>query len=399
MAVVLGAAGAAEAKLRPLPDTSRGVHVWNDQFSNGMTDAQVRFIARHQDGTQKIGPRDAARLRRHNPRFQVLHYRLGIGAGPVVFRVGENWVTDFERVSRHEDWFFHLGGRRVHQTQWNWDLMNPDSGWRRYWVRSVLREARAGRMDGVFADSLSVPHYLGAESFDPPLTYFVGERAWTRRVNSFMRYATRRLRGRLRFVPNAGSLITTRDRTDYAIPHGVMVEGCAQGGPDSGYAPADWELQLNRVLHIVRRGRIVICQSYLGPEHLDARGFVLATYLLFKGRHSFVNMEMGLEPESFPEYDVPIGRPVGKAPRRIAALRSEGGVYARRFTEGWALANPSEGAAVYRFAGTRYLMRPVGGGPLPADARTDGWRLDYEPVSGSISLAPRSGAVLLTRRP
>jgi hypothetical protein len=398
LAVAASTVPAAEAKLRPLPDTSNGVHVWNDQFTNGMTGAQVRFIARHEDGTQKIGPRDAARLRRHNPRFQVLHYRLGIGAGPVVFRVGERWLTDFNRVTRHENWFFHLDGRRVRHTQWNWYLMNPSSGWRRYWVRSVLREARAGHMDGVFADSLSVPHYLGAESFDPPLTYFRGEAAWTRRVNSFMRYAKRRLQGRLRFVPNAGSMITTRDRTDYAIPDGVMVEGCAQGGPNAGYAPVDWILQLDRILRIVRRGRIVICQSYLGPEHLDARGFVLASYLLFKGRRSFVNMEMGLEPEWFPEYDVPIGRPVAKPPKRIAALRTPGGIYARRFTRGWALANPGEGAATYRFAGTRYLARPVGGGVLPADASTAGWRMEYEPVSGSVTLPSRGGAVLLERR-
>jgi hypothetical protein len=130
LAVVASTVAVAEAKLRPLPDTSNGVHVWSDQFTNGMTDAQVRFVARHEDGTQKIGPRDAARLRRHNPRFQVLHYRLGIGAGPVVFRVGERWLTDFDRVTRHENWFFHLDGRRVRQTQWNWYLMNPSSGWR-----------------------------------------------------------------------------------------------------------------------------------------------------------------------------------------------------------------------------------------------------------------------------
>jgi hypothetical protein len=399
MVLALVAAAPAEAELRPLPDTSSGVHVWNDQFTNGMTGAQVRFVARHEDGTQKIGPRDAARLRRHNRRFQVLHYRLGIGDGPVPFRVGERWLTDFDRVSRHEDWFFHLNGSRVHQTQWDWYLMDPDSGWRRYWVRSVLREARAGRMDGVFADSLSVPHYLGAESFSPPLTYFEGERAWTRRVNSFMRYAERRLDGRLRFVPNAGSMITTRDRTDYTIPDGVMVEGCSQGGPDAGYAPADWELQLNRILRIVRRGRLVICQSYLAPEDLQARGFVLGTYLLFKGRRSFVNLDMGLDPEWFPEYGVPIGRPVRRPPRNIGALRTAGGAYVRRFTRGFAVVNPGDAAVEYRFSGTRYLVRPVGGGPLPPDASTAGWRLEYEPVASGLDLAPRSGAVLLTRRP
>jgi hypothetical protein len=44
--------------------------------------------------------------------------------------VGERWLTDFDRVTRHENWFFHLDGRRVRQTQWNWYLMNPSSGWR-----------------------------------------------------------------------------------------------------------------------------------------------------------------------------------------------------------------------------------------------------------------------------
>jgi Hypothetical glycosyl hydrolase family 15 len=298
-------------------------------------------------------------------------------------------------VSRHESWFFHLNGRRVRQTTWNWYLMNPDSGWRRYWVRRVLREARAGRDDGVFADSLSVPHYLGADSFDPPLTYFVGERAWTRRVNGFMRYVKRRLRGRLRFVPNAGSMITTRDRTDYAIPDGVMVEGFAQTGPDSGYAPADWELQMNRVLRLVRRNRIVIGQSYLGPDDTRARAFVLGCYLLVKGKRTFVNMDMGLEPEWFPEYAVPLARAAGNPPRRIGALRQPGGAYARGFDNGLAVVNPGDAPVTFRFSGRRFLVRPVGGGIVPASADVSGWRLETDPVSDSISLPPRGGAVLL----
>jgi uncharacterized membrane protein len=51
LAVVASTVAVAEAKLRPLPDTSNGVHVWSDQFTNGMTYAQVRFVARHEDGT------------------------------------------------------------------------------------------------------------------------------------------------------------------------------------------------------------------------------------------------------------------------------------------------------------------------------------------------------------
>jgi hypothetical protein len=35
---------------------------------------------------------------------------------------------------------------------------------------------------------------------------------------------------------------------------------------------------------------------------------------------------------------------------------------------------------------------------LPADASTAGWRMEYEPVSGSVTLPSRGGAVLLERR-
>lgn len=56
------------------------------------------------------------------------------------------------------------------------------------------------------------------------------------------------LLGRLWFIPNAGSWITTRDRTNYAIPDGVMIEGFAEGGPASFYALGDWQLQMDRAL-------------------------------------------------------------------------------------------------------------------------------------------------------
>ena len=40
---------------------------------------------------------------------------------------------------------------------------------------------------------------------------------------------------------------------DTAIPDGVMVEGFAEGSADAPYAPGDWELQMDRVLRLVRR--------------------------------------------------------------------------------------------------------------------------------------------------
>jgi hypothetical protein len=391
LALILFAALPAPASARrAIPDTTGAIHVWSDQLPDDMTAAQVAFVARHVDGTQKVSRQTAGRLRAAgDPGFLVLHYRLGIGDGPVPFRIGDRWASDYASVRRHGSWFWHEHGRRVLQKQWRWYLMNPLSGWRAYWARRVLREAALLGDDGVFADSLSVPQYLGPAGFSPPLRFFVGEAAWTRRVNAFMRYEERRLRGRLWFIPNAGSWITTRDRTDYTIPDGVMIEGFAAPG-DGAYAPGDWRLQMQRVLGLARRGRVVIGQSYPSTGDVRARMFDLASYLLTKGRHSFVNLLSDDAPQWYPEYGIDLG-----APTDAPALREVGGVFVRRFARGLALVNPDDVAHAFTLDGTLRLVEPHGGGTLGADADTSGWGLSTRPVSGTLTLAAHSGAVLL----
>jgi hypothetical protein len=380
--------------LRPIPNTTGAVHVWDDQLPDSMTPAQVRFVATHVDGTQKVSLQTARALRAFNPGFLVLYYRLGIGDGPVPFRIGNRWASDYGQVTKHESWFWHLDGKRVLNVPWNWYLMNPDSGWRSYWAGSVLRNARELGDDGVFADSLSVPQYLGASNFDPPLQYFVGEGAWTDRIDRFMRYEKRRLHGRLWFIPNAGSWITTRDQTDYAIADGVMIEGFAEGGPSSFYALGDWQLEMNRVLGLVRRGRIILAQSYLSPGDMTARGFVLGSYLLVKGSHTFVNMDIGSEPQWFPEYGVDLGPALAPAPAKIDALRRPNGLYVRQYADGEVAVNPSGGALTIAVPAGAQLIRPVGGGALSAAASTRGWGLHRVRVSGHVPV-PAHGAVIM----
>jgi hypothetical protein len=75
-----------------------------------MTPAQIRFVARHVDGTQKGSLSTARRLRALNRGFLVLYYRLGIGDGPVPFRLNGGWSSDYGYVSRHDSWFWHLDG-------------------------------------------------------------------------------------------------------------------------------------------------------------------------------------------------------------------------------------------------------------------------------------------------
>ncbi|MFL5822542.1 MAG: putative glycoside hydrolase [Solirubrobacteraceae bacterium] len=389
----LGLASPAMAR-RPIPNTDGAIHVWNDQLPDDMTAAQVSFEAGHVDGTQKVSLHTAKRIRTHHPGFLVLHYRLAIGDGPVPFRIGDRWASDYGSVRHHSSWFWHEHGRRVLNKPSDWYLMNPVSGWRKYWARRVLHEARLLGDDGVFADSLSVPQYLGADNFSPPLHYFVGERAWTRRIDRFMRFEKRRLHGRLWFIPNAGSWITTRDRTDYGIPDGVMIEGYAEPGGGSWYATSDWRLQMNRVLSLVRRRRIVIAQCYPAASDVRARMFALGSYLLTKGTRSFINLDIGITPQWFPEYGIDLGSPRARVPSNIGSLRTAAGLYARRFAHGVVVVNPGETTATYSFSGRLRLVEPHGGGALPADASTSGWGLRGRAVSGSLPLPPHSAAVL-----
>jgi hypothetical protein len=397
LAGLLGAPSPASA-LRPIPDTSSSIHVWNDQLPDTMTAAQIRFVASRVDGTQKVSRQTARALRARNPGFLVLHYRLAIGDGPVPFRIGNRWASDYGRVRHHGSWFWHQDGRRVLNKPSDWYLMNPDSEWRSYWARRVLYEAQLLGDDGVFADSLSVPQYLGADNFSPPLSYFVGERAWMRRIDDFMRYEERRLRGQLWFIPNAGSWITTRDQTDYSIPDGVMIEGFAEPGGGAWYATSDWVLQMNRALSLTRPGHILIAQTYPGASDIRARMFALGSYLLTKGRHSFINLDIGITPQWFPEYGIRLGRAVDPLPARIGADSTSAGLYVRRFAHGLVVVNPGGTAARYPFGGSLELLVPHGGGALPADASTSGWGLGRQRVVGSVSLAPHTADVLLRLR-
>ncbi len=407
-----GATVAAVATLRPgpvgagwpkprrgFPPTARTIRVFNDQLSEHVTAAQLRFVARRYAGSQKQTRSFADRLRAINPGYLILHYRLALGAGPALFIRGDRWVTDWPFVNRQDGWFFlSPEDRRYHQDDWGWWLMDPDTPWRRYWVDQVSRECRLNDNDGVFADSCSVPSFLGAESFTPsfPPVDEPAERAWSRRIERFLRYARRRFDGAVYLIPNAGSWVTTRDTTDYSPADGVMIEGFAQWGPGSPFAESDWALQQDRILGLARRGRIVIHQSYLDdPGDLQSRMFVMASYLLVKGRYSYINLELGdFEPEWFPEYGLDLGAPLTRLPGRIDDLSDGRGYYERAYTRGRVFVNPGEGAAVIPLAAPGRLVVPVGGGHVPADGDVSAMRITTRRVT-ELRLGPYEGAVVL----
>jgi hypothetical protein len=181
-----------------------------------------------------------------------------------------------------------------------------------------------------------------------------------------------------------------------------MIEGLGQWAPGSPFTEDDWALQQDRILSLTRRGRIVLGQAYLdSASDMRTRRMVTASYLMSKGLRSYLCLEMGYEPEWFPEYDVDLGMPVDALPASVDDLRLDSGLYRRRFDRGVVLVNPT-GASIdvtvadAAGAGSWDRASFVGGGVLPGDADVSGMRIARTPVA-NVTVPAHDAAFLLAR--
>ncbi len=403
--------------IHSFPDTTEGIHIFNDQLAVWeMTEAQFEFAASHYAGTQKVFASDARRLRSHNPNFVILNYRLGMGLGyqsaTKDCQPNGVWAEVIEGEKRlreypenpPDEWFFKWQGQPLFFCDWGWyvmDISNP--AWREYWSGEVLRQLRANAADGVFMDSLLPPNYYGGERFDPKLPGIdqVFEETWSAKIEDFLTYVQSGDLAEYSMIPNVGAWITGRDVTDYSGADGVMVEGFGRWSAGEYFSAqqGDWQMQMDRILHMVNLDKTVLLQQFVDKDNVQDRLFLLSSYLLVKGHHTYLNLEFSSDPEWFPEYEIPIGTPVGGIPRSIGSLwNSDWEVYARTYTHGLVLVNPSDSSQEITLEKTYYQALPSGGGIVPADGDVSGWRVDYVPVA-TITLMPNQGAVLLLEAP
>lgn len=406
---------------RPWPDTSRGVHVFNDQLPPNMSEALLRFCVSHYDGTQKMLRQDADALRALDPSFLILHYRLGHALG---YRAadascqptgewlgiveGNAWVQEWPGDGVvGESWLAHYpeaGGQRVYNCDWGWYLAAiHDAGFRAFWRGEVLRQLAANDADGLFMDSLSVPNYLGHDHYRPvlPAVDEAYETTWAQRIAGWLVWLKGQLAGQAWIVPNVGAWNTSRETTDYSAADGLMVEGFAMDGNQSPYAADDWRLQLGRVLGFTRAGKALLAQTYV--DGAQERLFTLGSYLLVKGSRTYLNFETSDAPDWWPEYDVPVGAALSPPAASVDALQSAvAGVYTRAFNNGSVWVNPAPSwdggqTRTVTFPSPRYLVELSGGGEVGPNGETTA-RVTYRQVS-QVTLQPASAAVVLDTPP
>jgi hypothetical protein len=414
--------GRALAQARHFPDTRDGVFLFYDQLPFSLTPAQTAVAATRFAGCQKVPLSLVQALRSYNAGFIVLNYRLAFGTYDSIaaYLSGNDWVNDWDSTRTHADWFITDPAsadpaKRVRQTDWRWFLMdisgavngNTTGGWKEYWARSVLQQLRATSSDGVFADSYCFPWNLDVTPgwLAPP-----ADVAWIPHMETFGRYARQQFQSqpeRFYLIPNVGPWITTRDTCDYgAFSDGVMVEFFASPGPFDLYDIGDWELEMNRTLDLVRRGKIILCQPITSDEwNIGERLYNLASYLLIKGDATFYNLVFGENFFSrlvwFPECAIPLGPYLETAPADISSLYdAASGCYLRRYAKGLVYVNPTwDGRSVTL---DREYFTPDSAAMMAnaaVDVAEDGSMpgpCPYRRVSGSVPIPAKGGLLLVT---
>ncbi|MHB8417613.1 MAG: putative glycoside hydrolase [Myxococcales bacterium] len=410
--------GSTGAGGRSWPDTSAAIVPFSDQFNaSSLTAAQIQFAATHYAGAQKLLLSDVQRLRQANPGFLLLHYRLGAALGYAVPDAscaptskylqiidGNQWVQEWPGDAVVQaSWFFpYAGSPRVYDCVGGHYLTElDDPGWRAWWSAQVLQQMQDCDADGLFADSYSVPNYFGPTNFQPnlPADDATFESGWATLLHDFTDYMRGRFAGQYLWIPNIGSWITTRDPTDYSNVDGAMMEGFAEGGGGRYYAEGDWQLEMSRALSLIGADKKMIMQTYPSLSDVGERLFVLGSYLLVKGAHTYLNLDTsGLSLQWLPEYGIDLGAAIDPVPANVSTLLDPTwNVYVRHYAKGLVLVNPSGSPATIDLGGTYYQATPQGGGPVPSDGSAPG-SLSYPGVS-SVTLGADTAAVLLTTHP
>jgi hypothetical protein len=287
------------------------------------------------------------------------------------------------------------------------------------WASTSDSLARAVEANGYWIDNGNKP-YGGA-----PVPSPWNEQEWAKAMRSFLD-SGKASNPKAIYVPN-----TTCFNSNYMYQalKNSSVDGLAGEGYFGQYDSYGWVVHVSRGLELDRLGKgwlPFVDASLIDTLSAKHRMFMLSSFLLGKGSHSFLDDCTAYYLNWFPEWNLQAGYPLEL--KHLAgqynpgsygqdgdtlALRyrggkagSENGWFYRRYSNALVLVNPEPGQSyTINIAGldARGFLKatpsePVGGNihyftVLPS-GKTNG-TITYTPVSGSITLPPREGWILI----
>lgn len=299
----------------------------------------------------------AAQLKAANPSLTVLMYQnasaMTKGAGPDgIYSSGVGYE---QADTAHPDWFLKdTSGKRIVEGSYDWVYMADlgNAAYQDAWVTTVVNRLNSGPWDGVFMDDVNTTAMYHT---DPSkIALYPNDAAYQAATRSMLAAVGPRLRaaGKLA-IPNIGSWSGAPDvaKDWLQFVDGGMDEMFAKWSttPGVGYRPAiDWKTQVDEIRTTESMGKRFLAVTQAGSGDAQAERYGWATVLMAaqsKNTSYLAATNYNADPDWLPEYDAPIGDPTG------AATALGNGAYARKFTNGLVVVNPSSSTVKVAFGG------------------------------------------------
>ena len=309
---------------------------------------------------------------------------------------------DWNHIDTCENMFCHHQGERIRTIYNSWlmdggDLVaatSPDAmnHWVNYYAATASSQVYAYHYDDLFIDSASHQLWPGAVRGIMPDGY--SDAKWRDDRHKALSFIKAYFPDRL--VVFNGLHSDNGAEHSLELTDGGMWETFAFR-PENGayYGEEKWQEAI-RLAEIYGGDKFICLVSKKSgfTEDVSSRMFVFASYLLVSHPRVILYLsDLSTGTKSilyYPEYGVDLGAPSG-------AYSEHGGVYARRFEKGRVVVNPSASASrTVSLDVPCEKIIPVGGGIVPPDGSWQG-KLSTQPVSGTLTLPPVSGVVLIYR--
>jgi len=363
-----------------------------------LTEAQNRFIDEHFDFV--MTPSLSAEMRSTFEKARLLLYRSIQGTWEHFTQFDWAHIDSCENMFCHSDSSLQDSSTRI-ITEWDSQLMEgrdlvektaPDAlnHWVNYYAVTASTQVYLYNYDGLFIDSAS--HLLKKSWLHDELPWNYTAESWREGRYKGLAFIKSYLPDKL--VIFNGLHSDFGSDSSITLTDGGMWEDFAFVPDSAGTykGVASWYSAIECMEKNKEKGSLVLTVKKWGlSEDFQTRMFSTASYLLISQPNIFLTLSdyaYHTFPQYYPEFEIDLGNPLQSITMNVDTL------FFRKFEHGLVIVNPTTTSTkTFELEKEYYLITAEGGGFINTEGKCEG-KLNYEKISGQISLPPISGMVL-----